>query len=83
MQIRLEKFDHHGGRHRYCVLSLSQTLFGDWCVSQALGPIAAPGGRERRSYFSHHCEALQLFEAARDHHLGRGYVPIPVQLGLL
>jgi hypothetical protein len=83
LQIRLEKFDHHSGRHRYCVLRLSQTLFGDWCVEQALGPIAAPGGQERRAYFSQHAEALRLFEAVRDRHVGRGYVPIPVQLGLL
>ncbi len=83
MQIRLEKFDHQSGRHRYCVLHLSQTLFGDWCVSQAQGPIAAPGGQERRAYFSHHAEALQLFEAIRDRLVVRGFVPLPVQLGLL
>ncbi|ANP38355.1 hypothetical protein JL2886_03479 [Phaeobacter gallaeciensis] len=83
MQIRLEKFDHIDGRHRYCVLRLSQTLFGDWCVEQALGPIAAPGGQERRAYFNQHAEAMHLFETVRDRQVRRGFVPIPVQLGLL
>ncbi|MFW8594726.1 WGR domain-containing protein [Cribrihabitans neustonicus] len=83
MQIRFEKFDHHGGRHRYCVLQLSRTLFGEWCVERASGPIGAAGGQQKRAYFASHAEALQLFEAARDRQVSQGFVPIPVQLGLL
>lgn len=83
MHIRFEKFDHIEGQHRYCVLRLSQTLFGEWCLERATGPIAAPGGAIRRDYFIHHAEALQIFERARDMQVKRGFVPIPEQLGLL
>ncbi len=83
MQTRLEKFDYVEGRHRYCVLQLSQTLFGEWCLEQAKGPIGAPGGQQIRAYYLQHGEALQHFEAMRDSQVKRGFVPIPVQLGLL
>ncbi|MGR3759853.1 WGR domain-containing protein [Roseobacteraceae bacterium NS-SX3] len=83
MHIRFEKFDHQEGRHRYCVLQLSRTLFGEWCVERASGPIGAGGGHQRRAYFASHAEALQIFEKARDQQVKRGFVPIPVQLGLL
>jgi predicted DNA-binding WGR domain protein len=80
--MRLEKFDHQDGQHRYCRLVLSQTLFGEWCVEQALGPLGKPGGQQRRLYFAHHAEALATLEAFRDRQVKRGFVPIPVQLGL-
>lgn len=83
VQIRLEKFDYVEGRHRYCILQLSQTLFGEWCLEQAKGPIGAPGGQLRRAYFGQHGEALHSFEILRDKEVQRGFVPIPVQLGLL
>jgi predicted DNA-binding WGR domain protein len=83
VQTRLEKFDHVDGRHRYCVLRLSQTLFGEWCLEQAKGPIGAPGGQQIRAYFHQHGEALQNFESLRASQVKRGFVPIPVQLGLL
>ena len=83
MQIRLEKFDHIEGRHRYCLLQLSQTLFGEWCLELAKGPIGAAGGQLRRAYFAHHGDALQSFEILRDKEMKRGFVPILVQLGLL
>jgi predicted DNA-binding WGR domain protein len=83
VQTRLEKFDHVDGRHRYCVLRLSQTLFGEWCLEQAKGPIGAPGGQEIRAYFHQHGEALQNFESLRASQVKRGFVPIPVQLWLL
>lgn len=83
MQIRLEKFDYSDGRHRYSILCLSQTLFGEWCLEQAKGPIGAGGGQQRRAYYIHHAEALQSFETLRDQEVKRGFVPIPVQLGLL
>ncbi|WP_417699747.1 WGR domain-containing protein [Pseudophaeobacter sp.] len=83
MQTRLEKFDYVDGRHRYCILRLSQTLFGEWCLEQAKGPIGAPGGQESRAYFLQQQEAQQGFDAQRDALLKRGFVPLPVQLGLL
>ncbi len=83
MQIRFEKFDYVEGRHRYCILRLSQTLFGEWCLEQAKGPIGSPGGQQRRAYFTQHGEAVQNFEILRDTQIKRGFVPIPVQLGLL
>lgn len=82
MNIRFEKYDHRDGDHRYCVLSLSRTLFGDWCVERASGPLGAAGGQERRYYFTSHAEAMQLFETTRDRQVKRGFVPIPVQMGL-
>lgn len=83
MQIRLEKFDHHQGQHRYCVLSLYQTLFGDWCVERVAGPLGAPGGQQKRLYLGSYAEALSTVETHRDRQVKRGFVPIPVQLGLL
>jgi predicted DNA-binding WGR domain protein len=82
VQIRLEKFDYHEGQHRYCVLNLSQTLFGEWCVEQVNGPLGAAGGQERRRYFPTQQSALEAAEQDRERHIKRGFVPIPVQLGL-
>lgn len=83
MHIRFEKYDHADGNHRYCLLSLTPTLFGDWCVERVSGPLNAPGGAQKRTYFAAHAEALAIFEGFRDRQLKRGYAPIPVQLGLL
>jgi len=80
--LRFEKFSHRDGQHRYLVLSLTPTLFGDWCVLQASGPIGRPGGHERRNYCASLDEAQALFDSARAQQVKRGYVPIPVQMGL-
>jgi len=80
--VRLEKFDHVEGQHRYCSLGLSQTLFGEWCVERSNGPLGETGGSIRRWYFTSYGEALMLLENSRDRQLRRGFVPIPVQLGL-
>jgi len=82
LYLRFEKFSLRDGQHRYLVLSLTQTLFGDWCVAQASGPIGQPGGQERRNYCSSLDEAQDLFEDTRERQVKRGYVPIPVQMGL-
>lgn len=82
MHIRFEKYDHADGNHRYCLLSLTPTLFGDWCVERVSGPLNAPGGAQKRSYFAAHGEAQAIFERFRAQQLKRGYAPIPVQLGL-
>ncbi|WP_420005750.1 WGR domain-containing protein [Arenibacterium sp. LLYu02] len=82
MYLRFEKFSHRDGQHRYLVLSLTQTLFGDWCVSQASGPLGHAGGQERRNYCASLDEAQSLFNTARAKQVKRGYVPIPVQMGL-
>lgn len=81
--VRLEKFDHIDGQHRYCALTLSQTLLGEWCVEVITGPLIGTGGRIRRNYFTSYAEALTLAEASRERQIKRGFVPIPVQLGLL
>lgn len=82
VQIRLEKFDYIEGQHRYCVLNLSQTLFGEWCVEQTNGPLGEAGGQQRRSYYTSQETALAAAEKHRDRQIKRGFVPIPVQLGL-
>ncbi len=81
--IRFEKFDHRDGNHRYLALSLNRTLLGDWCVERISGPIGAPSGQEKRTYFTSHGEAHNFFEMTRDTLIRRGFVPIPVQMGLL
>ncbi len=81
--VRLEKFDHVEGQHRYCLLGLSQTLFGEWCVERNNGPLGAAGGHSKRWYFKSYGDALMLLEHSRDRQMRRGFVPIPVQLGLL
>lgn len=83
MFVRLEKFDHVEGQHRYCCVSLSQTLLGEWCVELTTGPLGDAGGTTRRSYFNSYAEALTLAEDSRARQIKRGFVPIPVQLGLL
>ncbi|MCJ8336266.1 MAG: WGR domain-containing protein [Epibacterium sp.] len=82
MNMRFEKYDYREGHHRYCMLCLSRTLFGDWCVERASGPIGTTGGSQKRYYFTSHSEAMQMFEATRDRQVKRGFVPIPVQMGL-
>ncbi|MFV1727345.1 MULTISPECIES: WGR domain-containing protein [Phaeobacter] len=82
VQIRLEKFDHQEGQHRYCVLHLSRTLFGEWCVEQTSGPLGEAGGQQRRSYYASQEIALAAAAQQRDRQIKRGFVPIPVQLGL-
>ncbi len=83
LHIRFEKYDHSEGKHRYCQLSLTPTLFGDWCVERVSGPLNAPGGVQKRTYFAAQAEAMAIFERFRDRQMKRGYAPIPVQLGLL
>ncbi|KUP93713.1 WGR domain-containing protein [Tritonibacter horizontis] len=80
--LRFEKFSHRDGQHRYLVLSLAPTLFGDWCVVQASGPIGKAGGHERRNYCASLDEAEALFNSTRQRQVKRGFVPIPVQMGL-
>ncbi len=82
MYLRFEKFSHRDGQHRYLVLSLTQTLFGDWCVSQSSGPLGHPGGQEKRNYLPSLDEAQALFNSTRAKQVKRGFVPIPVQMGL-
>ena len=82
LYLRFEKFSHRDGQHRYLVLSLTPTLFGDWCVVQSTGPIGQPGGQERRNYCPTLDEAQSLFESTRERQVKRGFVPIPVQMGL-
>lgn len=82
MQIRLEKYDHRSGRHRYCLLSLERTLLGEWCVERTAGPLGKPGGQTKRLYLGSYPEAMLQLEARRDQDIKRGFVPIPEQLGL-
>lgn len=80
--VRFEKYSPRDGQHRYLMLSLSPTLFGDWCVAQVSGLIGQSGGKERRYYCAAQAEAHGLFETLRLRATGRGFVPIPVQMGL-
>ncbi len=83
LHIRLEKYDHRKGNHRYCLLRLERTLLGEWCVERTAGPLGAPGGQTRRLYLGTYSEAQQQMDVHRNREIKRGFVPIPVQLGLL
>lgn len=83
MKIRLEKINHVKRQSRYCVLSVSETLFGEWCLTKETGPMGTSAGQKSILYMQSREDAVAALTTIKDDKTRSGYAPIPVQLPLL
>lgn len=81
MQIRLEKVNHIRRQRSYCVITMGQTLFGEWFVRREWGRIGTHG-KYSVMYLGTCQEALETSEALKLAVCRKGFAPIPVQLPL-
>jgi predicted DNA-binding WGR domain protein len=81
VQIRLEKVNHIRRQRSYCVITMGQTLFGEWFVRREWGRIGTHG-KYSVMYLGTCQEALETSEALKLAVCRKGYAPIPVQLPL-
>jgi predicted DNA-binding WGR domain protein len=82
VQIRLEKINHIRRQRRFYEISVTQTLFGEWCLVRRWGPIGRAGGGSLTVYLATLPEAEAACERLKALKLRRGYAVIPVQLAL-
>ncbi len=82
MLFRLEKINHVKRQKRFYELSISQTLFGEWCLLREWGRLGTSGGQQMREYFTSQLQALQALQKLKQEKNRRGYATIPVQLTL-
>lgn len=82
MQFRLEKINHMKRQKRFYELTVSQTLFGEWCLLREWGRLGASGGQQMREYFETYLDALRALQKLKQEKNRRGYATIPVQLPL-
>ncbi|WP_166418953.1 WGR domain-containing protein [Cochlodiniinecator piscidefendens] len=82
MWVRLEKINHVQGLKRFYVLSLTQTLFGEWSLTREWGRIGASGGQRKVSHFDTLDEAKSVFNILKANKEKRGYSTLPVQMQL-
>jgi predicted DNA-binding WGR domain protein len=74
--LYIERIDHHKNMARYYALEISETLFGEACVTRRWGRIGARG-QEMRHQFSTAREAIVVFlDLARAKRM-KGYRPRP------
>lgn len=80
MRYRLEKIIPAKRQRRFYELSVSKTLFGEWCLIREWGRIGTKGGQKMAVYLETEEAAaseLEYLKAAKNR---RGYATIPVQL---
>lgn len=82
MRCRLEKINHIKRQRRFYEISVTRSLFGEWCLCRVWGRLGSHGGREMMSYFDSHGDAELAFERFKGQKMRRGYGVIPVQLAL-
>ena len=82
VHIRLEKINHHRKQKSYVTLSVTRTLFGEWCVVQESGQIDGSAGLRRCLYVADQEAALGALEHKKTRKQKEGYAVIPVQMGL-
>lgn len=70
----LEKVDPDKRQMRFYVLTLGETLFGEWCLTREWGRIGTKGGQRMCHYTSLRAEAQDLMEAVSAQKQRRGYV---------
>ena len=82
MWCRLEKINPAKREYRFYTLSISQSLFGEWCLIREWGRIGTKGGRRRMDYFSSEKDAATAMVQIRTVKTRRGYITCPVQLNM-
>lgn len=82
MRYRLEKIIPAKRQRRFYELSVSQTLFGEWCLIREWGRIGAKGGQKMAAYLGSQEEALSMMGDIKRTKHKRGYATIPVQMEL-
>ncbi|GLQ29176.1 WGR domain-containing protein [Sulfitobacter pacificus] len=80
MRYRLEKIIPAKRQRRFYELSVSQTLFGEWCLTREWGRIGAKGGQKMVAYLASEQDAIVALRQLKATKTRRGYATIPVQL---
>ena len=79
--LMLERVDPALNMHRYYVLSVEPTLFGDVALRREWGRIGAPRGRARLDFYDGHREAGEALQAWLRRKAARGYDTRPTGRG--
>jgi predicted DNA-binding WGR domain protein len=82
MQLRLEQINHYKRRKLFCVLTIRQTLFGEWELCRECGRIGDRGSQREALVFASRHEVEHAFEQEKHGRIRKGYAPIPEQLDL-
>lgn len=73
MQIRLEKIDPAKRQHRFYVMYVTRTLFGEWCLIREWGRIGSRGGQRMADYTDSKEEAETALTKLSNQKCRRGY----------
>jgi len=82
MFIALYKIDRAKNQHRWYVLSVQPTLFGEWAFVREWGRIGNSGGQQTTAFFDCEADALNACELLKILKIHRGYIVQPQQLTL-
>lgn len=73
MHIRLEKIFPEKRQHRFYVMQVTRTLFGEWCLIREWGRIGSAGGQRMVDYTASKAEAEAALGKLSDQKCRRGY----------
>ncbi len=73
MQIRLEKIIPKKRQHRFYVMQVTRTLFGEWCLIREWGRIGSAGGQRMTDYTASKKDAEAALAKLFDQKRRRGY----------
>ncbi|MFD1156703.1 WGR domain-containing protein [Roseovarius aestuarii] len=73
MQIRLEKIIPEKRQHRFYVMQVTRTLFGEWCLIREWGRIGSAGGQRMTDYVTSREEAQAAHTKLSKQKCRRGY----------
>jgi predicted DNA-binding WGR domain protein len=82
MYLRLEKIDPDRNRWRWYVLSVQQTLFGEWALIREWGRIGHDGGQSAAVLYTSERDALSACDTLKALKTRRGYAAQAEQLDL-
>lgn len=73
MQVRLEKINPEKRQHRFYVMNVTRTLFGEWCLIREWGRIGSAGGKRLTDYADSKEEAETALQKLFGQKCRRGY----------
>jgi predicted DNA-binding WGR domain protein len=74
MNVRLEKIDPQKRQRRYYAMSVTQTLFGEWCLVREWGRIGSAGGQGMVDYTASRADAKAALDKLSNQKCRRGYI---------
>lgn len=73
MFARLEKINPEERQNRFYVMSVTKTLFGEWCLIREWGRIGSTGGQRKVDYTNSEKEAVAALHKLSEDKCRRGY----------